>query len=157
MSERILLGDQIIRKALADRLSKCPEVTKYDVGDEREAGVLAHAFGDLEESFNAFLDHQLPRLMNDEASPLICDPASGKTYVGQSGDIARRIGEHLVSGKLLPEGLDAVRTTEVLGGKTAREIAEQLRINELGGIKNLENVRNAIGKAREYLLLGVPY
>jgi|SRR5437588_3364649 len=69
MSERILLGDQIIRKALADRLSKCPEVTKYDVGDEREAGVLAHAFGDLEESFNAFLDHQLPRLMNDEASP----------------------------------------------------------------------------------------
>ena len=69
MSERTLLGDQIIRKALAERLSKCPEVTKYDKGDEKEGGVLAHAFGDLEESFRAFLDEQLPRLMNDQSPP----------------------------------------------------------------------------------------
>jgi hypothetical protein len=78
--------------------------------------------------------------------------ASGKTYVGQSGDICRRIGEHLASGKLLEADLATLRTTAVSGGKTAREIAEQLRINELGGIKMLENTRNAIGKARSYLL-----
>ena len=69
MSERTLLDDQVLRKALAERLSKCPEVTRYDKGDEKEAGVLAHAFGDLEESFRAFLDEQLPRLMNDQAPP----------------------------------------------------------------------------------------
>jgi hypothetical protein len=81
--------------------------------------------------------------------------ASGKTYVGQSGDIAARIQQHIASGKLLPN--TPVKITEVLGGKTAREIAEQLRINSLGGIiqngvKVLENIRNPIGKARQYLL-----
>jgi len=56
MNQQSLLGDQATRKALAGRLSICPEVTKYDQGDEKEAGVLAQAFGDLEESFRAFLD-----------------------------------------------------------------------------------------------------
>jgi RHS repeat-associated protein len=78
--------------------------------------------------------------------------ASGKTYVGQSGNISARIEQHLASGKLLPQDLGTVRTTEVLGGRIAREIAEQLRINELGGIKFLENIRNPIGLARRYLL-----
>ncbi len=55
-------------------------------------------------------------------------------------------------GKLLQADISKVRTTEVLGGKTAREIAEQLRINELGGVKNLENIRNPIGPARQNLL-----
>jgi 5-methyltetrahydropteroyltriglutamate--homocysteine methyltransferase len=37
-------------------------------------------------------------------------------------------------------------------------LAEQLRINELGGIKNnLQNVRNAIGAAREYLMVPFKY
>lgn len=80
--------------------------------------------------------------------------ASGKTYVGQSGDIAARIDQHLASGKLLQKDLSTLRTTEVLGGKTAREVAEQLRINQLGGIENLENIRNPIGPARQYLLPG---
>jgi RHS repeat-associated protein len=78
--------------------------------------------------------------------------ASGKTYVGQSGDICARIEGHLSSGKLLPEDLASLQTTEVLGGKAAREVAEQLRINELGGIENLENIRNPIGPARQDLL-----
>ena len=69
MKEPQLLADQVTRKSLADRLSKCPEVTKYDTGGEKEAGTLAQAFGDLEESFRSFLDEQLPRLMNDQASP----------------------------------------------------------------------------------------
>ena len=76
--------------------------------------------------------------------------ASGKTYVGQSGNIAVRLEQHIASGKLLP-GTSA-RITEVMGGKTAREIAEQLRINRLGGIKYLENIRNPIGPTRQYLL-----
>lgn len=80
--------------------------------------------------------------------------ASGKTYVGQSSNIAARLEQHIASGKLLPG--TSVRTTEVLGGKTAREIAEQLRIYELGGIKNLQNIRNPIGPARQYLLPKIP-
>jgi hypothetical protein len=80
--------------------------------------------------------------------------ASGKTYIGQSGNIAARLEQHIISGKLLPG--TAVNTTEVLGGKTVREIAEQLRINSLGGIKNLENLRNPIGKSRQYLLSLIP-
>jgi hypothetical protein len=76
--------------------------------------------------------------------------ASGRIYVGQSGDIAARLEQHLATGKLLPG--TTVRTMEVLGGKTAREVAEQLRITELGGIRNLENLRNPIGPARQHLM-----
>jgi len=53
---------------------------------------------------------------------------------------------------LLPEDLPSVQRAEVLGGKTTREVAEQLRINRLGGIDNLENIRNPIGSARQQLL-----
>jgi hypothetical protein len=49
-------------KVLAERLARCPEVTKLDEGEEKEAWTLAHAFGDLEESFRRFLEDQLPRL-----------------------------------------------------------------------------------------------
>jgi hypothetical protein len=75
---------------------------------------------------------------------------SGKNYVGQSGNIPSRLSQHLKSGKLSPR--NSVTTTEVLGGKTAREIAEQVRINQLGGIQNLENIRNPIGATRQWLL-----
>ena len=80
---------------------------------------------------------------------------SGKTYVGQSVNIEARLAQHIASGKLA-EGT-AVTITEVLGGKTAREIAEQIRIDALGGIyqdgiKVLENIRNPIGEARKYLM-----
>jgi RHS repeat-associated protein len=78
--------------------------------------------------------------------------SSGKTYIGQSQDIPRRILEHIASGKL--GAGSAVKTTQVLGGKTAREVSEQLRIEAMGGIRSgiLENVRNPIGPARAYLL-----
>lgn len=75
---------------------------------------------------------------------------TGKTYVGQSSNIFQRLGQHIASGKLDPTS--TVQTTEVLGGKVTREVAEQLRINELGGIQNLENVRNPIGPSRQHLL-----
>lgn len=47
-----------------------------------------------------------------------------------------------------------VNRTEVLGGKTSREIAEQQRIYSHGGIEsgNLANKRNPIGPNRQHLL-----
>ena len=78
--------------------------------------------------------------------------ASTNTYVGQSGNITVRVQQHLASGKLLPKDFGTVHATEVLGGKTAREVAEQLRILERGGVENLENIRNPIGPARAKLL-----
>lgn len=82
--------------------------------------------------------------------------ASGKTYVGQSGQISTRIGQHLRSGKFAGSDATQVARTRVLGGKTVREIAEQTRINELGGIENLENKVNPIGAMRQHLLSKPP-
>ena len=42
------------------------------------------------------------------------------------------------------------------GGKTAREIAEQRKIDELGGIDSLLNLRNPIGPQR-FDLMPQPY
>ena len=78
--------------------------------------------------------------------------ASGKIYVGQSSDISKRILQHIASGKLKEADLATLRVAAVNGGKTAREIAEQLRINALGGIRALENIRNPIGRARQFLM-----
>jgi hypothetical protein len=47
-----------------------------------------------------------------------------------------------------------VTTRHVPGGKTAREIVEQRRIDELGGIEKLENKVNPIGPNRRHLLDG---
>jgi hypothetical protein len=79
---------------------------------------------------------------------------SGRTYVGQSGRITERVAEHVQSGKLGAKEAGKVVRTEVRGGKTAREIAEQRRIDELGGVKsgNLENKKNPIGEARKHLM-----
>jgi RHS repeat-associated protein len=81
--------------------------------------------------------------------------APGKTYVGQSGDIANRVVQHEGSGKFAPG--TKVSATEVKGGKTAREVAEHNRIQQLGGVKSkpgsqTSNIRNPIGKNREHLL-----
>ncbi len=74
------------------------------------------------------------------------------TYVGQSANIMQRLLQHLKSGKLKPADIGSVLIKEVLGDKTAREIAEQVCINGLGGVKKLRNIRNPIGKSRSYLL-----
>jgi|HubBroStandDraft_6_1064221.scaffolds.fasta_scaffold50608_2 RHS repeat-associated protein len=81
--------------------------------------------------------------------------APGKTYVGQSGDLPNRLQQHESSGKF-PAGTK-VSTTEVKGGRTAREVAEHNRIQQLGGVKSrpgsqTSNTRNPIGKARQHLL-----
>lgn len=55
-------------KLLAERLSRCPQVSRCDEGENIEAWTLAHAFADIEESFSRFLDEQLPRLTEEELS-----------------------------------------------------------------------------------------
>jgi RHS repeat-associated protein len=81
--------------------------------------------------------------------------APGRTYVGQSGDIPSRLSQHEAAGKF-PSGTK-VSTTEVTGGKTAREVAEHNRIQQLGGVRSqpgsqTSNIRNPIGKNRQDLL-----
>jgi RHS repeat-associated protein len=77
--------------------------------------------------------------------------AGGTPYVGQSENIPRRLGEHEAAGRLAP-GTET--TTSVPEGKTAREIAEHNRIQELtGGQKaknspSVSNQRDPVGSRR---------
>ena len=77
---------------------------------------------------------------------------TGRPYVGQSGSIEQRLQQHLNTGKLPAENVPTAKRTEVPGGKTVREVAEQRRLDQLGGPGAPENVRNPIGPARKYLL-----
>jgi hypothetical protein len=63
MKRKHLLEDPAIVKSLAERLSACNAVTRFDRGESREAWTLAHAFADLEESFRKILEDQLPKLL----------------------------------------------------------------------------------------------
>jgi hypothetical protein len=78
------------------------------------------------------------------------------TYVGQSGNISNRLGQHVSNGRVSPEGAAAAERTNVTGGKLSREIAEQRRINELGGVKGgrVTNKVNPIGPNRQHLMDG---
>jgi hypothetical protein len=71
---------------------------------------------------------------------------AGEIYIGQSKNIARRLKQHIKSGKL--DQLQAVTVQVVEGGKTARELVELGRINALGGIDNLANKVLPISNAR---------
>ena len=86
------------------------------------------------------------------ASPMAKMGKMGLLYVGQSSNVALRLLQHVATGKITPAAAKQAYTFAVGGGKTAREIAEQLTINALGGVKNLENIRNLIGPARTGLL-----
>jgi hypothetical protein len=74
---------------------------------------------------------------------------------------AEKLGHHLelaiikLQGILSDKNCPLNESQEIIGGKTQREIAEQLRINDLGGIENLANQRNPIGPNRSYLLEGL--
>lgn len=80
----------------------------------------------------------------------------GKKYVGQSKNISRRLKAHIKSGKLDPK--QSVKTTKVSGGKTAREIAEHKRIQQItGGVPArrsnvVSNQVDPIGPNRRHLL-----
>jgi hypothetical protein len=68
-----------------------------------------------------------------------------ETYVGQSGTIARWLARRVESGRFTQAEIEAAEQIGVSGGRIQREIAEQLKIDELGGIRVLGNVRNPIG------------
>lgn len=71
----------------------------------------------------------------------------------QSGVLGARLATHAAQGRFGKEAVDAAERYSVRGGKTAREVAEQLKIDELrtAGVPIL-NVRNPIGKARIHLM-----
>lgn len=78
----------------------------------------------------------------------------GLPYVGQSGQIATRLEQHVASGKITQEVASSANVFEVLGGKTSREVAEQRMANQLGGVGtgSLANKVNPIGASRSGLL-----
>jgi hypothetical protein len=76
-----------------------------------------------------------------------------ETYVGQSGNMSGRLAQHVASGRFTQAEADAAETIGVSGGKTAREIAEQQKIDDLRDIGvRLGNKRNPIGCARLHLM-----
>jgi hypothetical protein len=80
---------------------------------------------------------------------------SGQIYVGQSNNILKRLARHSTgpNAKLMRGGV--VTITPIGGGKFAREIAEQIRISQLGGIgsDSLANKVNPIAStARQELM-----
>ena len=62
--------------------------------------------------------------------------AGGTPYVGQSSNVPNRLKQHQAAGRLLP-GTEG--TTPIAGGKTAREIAEYNRIQQLTGGQKARN------------------
>jgi RHS repeat-associated protein len=77
-------------------------------------------------------------------------------YVGQSGSISSRLAQHVFSGRFTQNEVDAAERIAVSGGRLSREVAEQQKIDELGGIGNLMNQRNPIGPQR-FGLIPQPY
>ncbi len=79
-----------------------------------------------------------------------------KPYVGQSVDVPNRLKKHIRNGKL--DSNATTSTTEVTGGKTAREVAEHRRIQELTGGEparfsdKVSNKRDPVGPKRQHLL-----
>jgi hypothetical protein len=72
---------------------------------------------------------------------------TGKIYVGRSGNLFRRIQEQIRSGKLPPENIKTLRWRGMDGaGIDELRVAEQLRMEDYGGVDILENVINSIAK-----------
>ncbi len=94
-------------KFLAERLSKCPEVSRFDDEEHKEAWALADTFADIEGEFREFLDEQLPKLARSEGEDL-----SGLLF--EIGVAFQHVLHHIIEHQkfykyLVPEG------TEVFG------------------------------------------
>jgi len=76
-------------------------------------------------------------------------------YIGQSSNIPVRLNQHINSGRL-NSGTESI--SEILGGKTVREIAEHSRIQQLTGnvparfSPRVSNKVDPIGPKRQHLL-----
>jgi hypothetical protein len=92
-----------------------------------------------------------PEFLNEGVYEFPDQLNGGASYVGQTNNFPRRLSEHVTEGRHVP-GTETL--TRVPGGKTAREIAEHNRIQELTGgqkAKNsalVANKRDPIGAAR---------
>jgi hypothetical protein len=81
--------------------------------------------------------------------------AGDKPYVGQSGNIPARLEQHAQAGRYEP---GTATTTEVSGGRTAREISEHQRIQKITDGKParqsdaVSNKKDPIGPNRRHLL-----
>ena len=84
-------------------------------------------------------------------------PTAKGAYVGQSGNITGRLARHVSDKKFTQVEADAAERLAVGGGKTQREVAEQLKVDEMGGIDNLLNRVNPIGSRRFDLMPNQPY
>ncbi len=69
VGKQYLFGDSSDLEALAERLSSCAEVAKYDSGGESEAEAVAYDFAHLEESFRKLLNEHFPRLAENIVEP----------------------------------------------------------------------------------------
>ena len=68
MENQRYLGDVEKEAHLAGRLQEIESVARHDLGDRREGWAIAHAFADLEESFERFSHELLPKLVEEEAT-----------------------------------------------------------------------------------------
>ena len=68
MCDTRLLGSPEKINKLANTLARFQCVAKFDQTGEVEAGTLAHAFSDLEDSFRKVVDRLLPKLVVDDLS-----------------------------------------------------------------------------------------
>ena len=74
---------------------------------------------------------------------------SGKKYIGQSKNVGKRLKQHNSSAKFKSDEIVDVKVTEVKGtDRVDREVFEQRKLNDAGGIDNTLNERNPIGPAR---------
>ena len=80
--------------------------------------------------------------------------SSKGVYVGQSGNISGRLGRHVADDKFTQAEIDAAERILVRGGKTQREIAEQLKLDSFGGrdADGVVNLVNPIGDRRLSLM-----
>ncbi|MFZ2504551.1 MAG: polymorphic toxin-type HINT domain-containing protein, partial [Nocardioides sp.] len=80
--------------------------------------------------------------------------AAGVVYVGQSGNITTRLSQHVSTRKFTQAEVDAAERFEVLGGKDAREVTEQLKLDSFGGrdAPGILNKVNPIGDRRLSLM-----
>jgi RHS repeat-associated protein len=135
----VTLGHQHIAESFP-----CVGTWQYDAGEAY--GVVAVGLAGAGEA-------DLPEVANEGVYVV---RSSLGDYVGQSGNIDQRLAGYVSSGRFTASEVADAERSLVTGGKTAREVAEQLEIDSRGGVANLLNIRNPIGEAR-FPLMPQPY
>jgi hypothetical protein len=58
-----LFKDMATVNALAEKLERCAFVNRYSTGRDKEGWTIAHAFADLEESFDTLRNVHFPKIL----------------------------------------------------------------------------------------------